>query len=288
VTIKIASLPHVHNIEVDTLFVIYTTGVRHLKDNNQKIDMGKKSNNKALEKKAEKKAEKERKNAAVANVKLANSVKDPLDILPKPFSVYNKNGLDLVLETVRAPDMDEATLSWAFEQVKTNMKPLYDEVYKSCQELDWEDKKEEMREDLAWYLLVRNQEGAPVAFSHFRYDLDYGDEVLYCYQIQVQLEYRRKGLGKFMMKVLEMLMIKADMLKIMCTIFKNDISQFEFFVGTLKFEVDETSFMDTVDEQSEFKILSRFNQIKKRKMQEEGIFQPKVKPSCCTSVSSCC
>ena len=250
--------------------------------------MGKKSNNKALEKKAEKKAEKERKNAAVANVKLANSVKDPLDILPKPFSVYNKNGLDLVLETVRAPDMDEATLSWAFEQVKTNMKPLYDEVYKSCQELDWEDKKEEMREDLAWYLLVRTTEGAPVAFSHFRYDLDYGDEVLYCYQIQVQLEYRRKGLGKFMMKVLEMLMIKADMLKIMCTIFKNDISQFEFFVGTLKFEVDETSFMDTVDEQSEFKILSRFNQIKKRKMQEEGIFQPKVKPSCCTSVSSCC
>lgn len=91
-----------------------------------------------------------------------------------------------------------------------------------------------------------------------------------------------------MMKVLEMLMIKADMLKIMCTIFKNDISQFEFFVRTLKFEVDETSFMDTVDEQSEFKILSRFNQIKKRKMQEEGIFQPKVKPSCCTSVSSCC
>jgi len=250
--------------------------------------MGKKSNTKSQEKKAEKKAEKERKNAAIANVKLANSVRDPLGVLPQPFSVYNKNGLDLTLQTLRAPDMEEETLSWAFDTVKTNMAPLYQEVYQSCQELDWEDKREEMREDLAWYLIVRTQEGAPVAFSHFRYDLDYGDEVLYCYQIQVKEEFRRKGLGRFMMKVLEMLMIKADMLKIMCTIFKKDLAETEFFIKTLKFDTDETSFLDTVDEQSEYRILSRFNQIKKRKMEEDGTFISKVKPSCCSSNSSCC
>ena len=78
--------------------------------------MGKKDNSKAKDKRAEKKAAEwlasEKKNALVANVKLANSVEDPLANLPKPFSVYNKNGLDLTLETVRAPDVDEKDLAW--------------------------------------------------------------------------------------------------------------------------------------------------------------------------------
>ena len=46
------------------------------------------------------------------------------------------------------------------------------------------------------------------------------------------------------MKVLEMLMIKADMLKLMCTIFKNDKPQIEFFKAALKFEMDETNLLD--------------------------------------------
>jgi hypothetical protein len=40
--------------------------------------------------------------------------------------------------------------------------------------------------------------------------------------LQIEKGFRRKGLGRFMMKVLELLAIKADMLKIMATIFKND------------------------------------------------------------------
>jgi len=238
-------------------------------------NMGKKDNSKAKEKKAERKAMEKKMNAGVANVKLANSVEDPLGNLPKPFSVFNKNGLDLTLETVRAPDVDEKTLVWAFDLVKTNMKPLYEEAYGNDPDMEAEfgwkekEKKVEMREDLAWYLLAKTKEGTPVAFSHFRFDMDYDDEVLYCYELQVEKAYRRKGLGKFMMKVLEMLMIKADMLKLMCTIFKKDKPEVEFFKNALKFELDETSFVDTVHEQFEYEILSRFNQIKKRKIEEE-------------------
>merc|ERR1712088_651691 len=88
---------------------------------------------------------------------------------------------------------------------------------------------------------------------------DYDDEVVYCYEIQVEKGFQRKGLGRFMMKVLEMLCLKADMLKLMVTIFKK----------ALKFEMDETSFVDTVNEQFEYEILCRFNQIKKKKMEEE-------------------
>ena len=55
-----------------------------------------------------------------------------------------------------------------------------------------------------------------------------------------------------------MLCLKADMLKLMATIFKKDLPQAEFFKKALKFEMDETSFVDTVNEQFEYEILCRY------------------------------
>ena len=52
--------------------------------------------------------------------------------------------------------------------------------------------------------------------------------------------------------------MKADMLKLMVTIFKKDLPQAEFFKKALKFEMDETSFVDTVNEQFEYEILCRY------------------------------
>merc|ERR1712106_1025775 len=119
------------------------------------------------------------------------------------------------------------------------------------------EKKKELKEDQAWYLIARTEEGTAVAFVHFRFDMDYDDEVLYCYEVQVEKAYRRKGLGRFMMKLLEMLAIK------------NDLPEVAFFRESLKFEMDETSFVDTVHEQFEYEILSRYNLIKKKKVDAE-------------------
>jgi hypothetical protein len=43
------------------------------------------------------------------------------------------------------------------------------------------DKREEMTDDKAWYLIAKDLDngGQPVAMVHFRYDLDNDDEVLY-------------------------------------------------------------------------------------------------------------
>ena len=51
--------------------------------------------------------------------------------------------------------------------------------YNNC-EWGWNDKNklEEMSHDKSWYLIARI-DSCPIGFSHFRYDLDYGDEVLY-------------------------------------------------------------------------------------------------------------
>eukprot|EP00088_Acartia_fossae_P014470 TRINITY_DN17752_c0_g1_i1.p1 TRINITY_DN17752_c0_g1~~TRINITY_DN17752_c0_g1_i1.p1 ORF type:complete len:246 (+),score=62.23 TRINITY_DN17752_c0_g1_i1:56-793(+) len=229
-----------------------------------------KQSTKNKQKKAERKAMEKKMNAGYANVKLANSQEDPLSQLPS-FNVYNKNGLNLKLETTRAPELDEKTIEWAFRLLETNMKPLYEKCYQGNDpDLCWNEsrKRDELTDDRAWYLIARNEEGTPLAFSHFRYDMDYDDEVVYCYEIQVEKSVRRKGLGRFMLKVLELLMIKADMLKIMATIFKNDKPEVAFFKDCLKFETDETSPLDDVYETFEYEIVSRFNLKKKRQMEE--------------------
>jgi len=234
--------------------------------------MGKNSNDsKSKQKRAERKAMEAKMNIGFANVKLANDQDDPLAKLPS-FNVYNKNGLDLTLETSRAPALDEKTHEWAFKLLETSMKPLYHKCYQGNDpDLNWNEprKREEMKDDRAWYLIARTQEGTPVAFSHFRFDMDYDDEVVYCYEIQVEPKYRRKGLGRFMMKVLELLMLKADMLKLMATIFSNDPPEMKFFKDCLKFETDETSPVDDVYETFQYEIVSRFNLKKKREMEAD-------------------
>lgn len=45
----------------------------------------------------------------------------------------------------------------------------------------WNDreKREEMMDSRAWYLVARDEEGNPVAFIHFRFDMEDDEEVLY-------------------------------------------------------------------------------------------------------------
>ena len=72
-----------------------------------------------------------------------------------------------------------------------------------------------------------------------------------------------------MMKVLELLMIKADLLKIMLTVFKHNEGANKFFKDVLKYEIDETCPYDTVYEQFDYEILSRVN-LREKKRREEN------------------
>merc|ERR1712241_983996 len=140
-----------------------------------------------------------------------------------------------------------------------------------------------MGEEAAWYPMAREAESnKPVAFSHFRFDMEHDDDVLYCYEIQLEESVRRKGLGKFMMKVLELLMMKNDLLKIILTVFKHNDVASKFFKEVLTFEIDETCPYDTVYEQFDYEILSRFNLKEKKKREEKENAMEKV--SCCSSV----
>lgn len=175
--------------------------------------------------------------AAQAVIDVANEVKDPLAPLTA-FKNFKRNGLDLHLECKRLTDMSTEDIDWAFNLTKHNMQLLYENST-----WGWNDKKkkDEMTEDKAWYLISRVESGKAVAFSHFRFDLEEGDEVLYCYEIQVESEARGKGLGKFLMQILEMMAHRAQMKKVMLTVFKENERAINFFCNIMKFQTDETS-----------------------------------------------
>merc|ERR1712079_837702 len=162
-------------------------------------------------------------NAGVATIKKANAQTNPLEPLPS-FQVFQKNGVNLKIEARRVTELDTETRDWILD------------------------------------LLAREADtNKPVAFSHFRFDMDYDDDVLYCYEIQLEECVRRKGLGKFMMKVLELMMMKNGLLKIMLTVLKHNEVASKFFKDVLKYEIDETCPYDSVYEQFDYEILSRFN-----------------------------
>lgn len=166
--------------------------------------MGKKSA-KGKEKKLKRKEEMAKVSAAQAVVDVANEVEDPLAPLTA-FKSFNRNGYE--------------NSSWGWSDKK---------------------KRDEMTEDKAWYLLAKCESGKAIGFSHFRFDLDEGDEVLYCYEIQLESNVRGKGLGKFLMQILEMMAHRAQMKKVMLTVFKENERAINFFGKIMKFQTDETS-----------------------------------------------
>ena len=215
--------------------------------------MGRKST-KGKERRQQRKEENARLYASQAIVDKANKQEDPL----APFSVfrsYEKNGLSVSLECKLCETLDSETITWIFDLEKRNMKTLYEQC-----EWGWNDKvkKEEMTDDRAWYLIARKPDTKPVAFSHFRFDMDYGDEVLYCYELQLEEEVRRKGLGKFMLQVLELVGFTANMKKVILTVLKHNPGAKEFFTS-LKYTLDETSPEDNMIEQYPYEILSKKN-----------------------------
>uniref|UniRef100_A0A7N4PAM7 N-alpha-acetyltransferase 40 n=1 Tax=Sarcophilus harrisii TaxID=9305 RepID=A0A7N4PAM7_SARHA len=198
--------------------------------------MGRKSS-KAKEKKQKRLEERAAMDAVCAKVEAANKLEDPLEAFPV-FKKYDRNGLNISIECKRVSGLEPATVDWAFDLTKSNMQTLYEQS-----EWGWKDreKREEMTDDRAWYLIAWEESAVPVAFSHFRFDVECGDEVLYCYEVQLESKVRRKGLGKFLIQILQLVANSTQMKKVMLTVFKHNHGAYQFFREALQFEIDDTS-----------------------------------------------
>uniref|UniRef100_A0A0A9ZD19 N-alpha-acetyltransferase 40 n=1 Tax=Lygus hesperus TaxID=30085 RepID=A0A0A9ZD19_LYGHE len=201
------------------------------------------------------KEEKKQLAVSMAAVKKANALEDPLAEFPV-FNSYTKNGFSVRLICARVKDLMPDVMQWILDLMKRNM----EQVYNQC-EWGWngEKKREEMTEDAAWYLVAFTTEGnQPVAFSHFRFDIDFGYEVLYVYELQIEPEHQRKGLGKFMAQVLELIAFKNNMRKVVLTVLKHNKAAIDFY-SSLKYVIDETCPEDNFEEQFCYLILSKPN-----------------------------
>ncbi|XP_026314879.1 N-alpha-acetyltransferase 40 [Hyposmocoma kahamanoa] len=214
--------------------------------------MGKKSAsaNKSKEKRQARKLEQRRIADGMNYVTSANKLTD-ISGLCKELLVYSNNELEVSMYIQRVTDLKKNVLEWAIDLTERNMKKLYE----TCA-WGWnrERKVEEMMDDNAWYLIAKEKTGTLLAFSHFRFDMDFGHPVLYCYEVQVEAEGRRRGLGHQVLRVLEKLAHATRMRYVRLTALTHNPAAAAFF-RACGYTLDETS--PPKEEAAHYEILSK-------------------------------
>ncbi|KAJ8914358.1 hypothetical protein NQ315_011346, partial [Exocentrus adspersus] len=200
---------------------------------------------------AKKKKGKFRRRRAITAVTQANGLEDPLAPFPY-FRKYNNSGINASLFVKRVTDLDDIVLQWAFNLIKCNLKEKYEQ---SSWGWNDEEKMTELSDKNAWYLIAKEEKGDMLGFSHFRFDLDQGIEVLYCYELQLVPTTRGKGLGKYMMQILEAIALVNNMRKVVLTVLKNNPCS--VFFKLMGYKIDESSPEDDEKECFSYEILSK-------------------------------
>lgn len=146
--------------------------------------------------------------------------KDVTKDIAKSFMKFDRNGLDLSIEFATKLSKEEA--KWAFDLVQESMEDKYDA---SGYGWDDEDKMQELTEKEARFLIAREwpsepgaTKGEAVGFVHFRFtvqgeviDKMAGEPQLYIYDIHIEDHSQRKGLGKHLLTILELIARREKM-----------------------------------------------------------------------------
>jgi GNAT superfamily N-acetyltransferase len=129
------------------------------------------------------------------------------------------------------------------------MKIFYEQSHDGYQ---IENKRNELFSNQSRYLVIRLS-NCLIAFTHFQFDMDYGNRVIYLYELQVNRNYQGQGLGKWIIEQLKILCQKTQMSKIVLTVHKNNTKAIEFYMKKCQFKIDMTN---PEDEQIDYLILS--------------------------------
>uniref|UniRef100_A0A0R3RVW3 N-alpha-acetyltransferase 40 n=1 Tax=Elaeophora elaphi TaxID=1147741 RepID=A0A0R3RVW3_9BILA len=122
--------------------------------------------------------------------------------------------------------LSDEQFEWVFQLFVTNMRTMYQISQWGYDELN---KKQELRATTSRYIIARNQNDKPVAYLHYRFDVDFDSAVLYCYEIQVESAYQVKGIGSALLSIAECLAKKMSMDKLMATVFAFNGNSLAFF-----------------------------------------------------------
>lgn len=109
-------------------------------------------------------------------IEKASKVKNPLEPFMDDFSKYSQDGSQYSLYCKWKSDMDPKALKWAFKLAERNVSPFY-----KSGPIGWQPKgkQADLNKNWARYLVAVDKDKKPVAYSMFRFDMDYGTSVLY-------------------------------------------------------------------------------------------------------------
>jgi len=187
---------------------------------------------------------------AVQKANKASAAQLAVSVPPNPNLPYR------CTVAVAATLLDEVRNS-VWKVFENNMRDLY-----ARSSFGWNptSKRRELFGPLSRFILVY-LDGAVhelVAFVMFRFEYEEGENLLYCYDLQVSKGFQRLGLGKILMQHLAAIGAEWDMAKMMLTVFKANSLAFKFY-ETFGFTIDPSS-PSAVDEETDdvdYEILSK-------------------------------
>ena len=103
----------------------------------------------------------------------------------------------------------------------------------------WSDKnmKKEISDSRMRFLVATDDKtGKDLAFASFRFDLDFNEPVLYCYELQADSKLESKDIKKFLMHILHLIAIKFAMHKVLITVTKNNECMMKYFIEQLNYK----------------------------------------------------
>ncbi|KAJ4714611.1 N-alpha-acetyltransferase 40 [Melia azedarach] len=202
----------------------------------------------------------EKKKAIDELIKAASAQRDHLTSFHS-FRHYERNGLSVVLESGCGDKLSSAEKQYVQSLLKANMEGPYGSEWPAEEKV----KRREMVAPEARYIFVREVEapnaspnevskvfdggriscaenkGSIVGFVHFRFTVQEDVPVLYVYELQLEPRVQRKGLGKFLMQLIELIAHKNRMGAVMLTVQKVNLSALNFYTSKLRYIVSSIS-----------------------------------------------
>ncbi|KNA25012.1 hypothetical protein SOVF_010480 isoform A [Spinacia oleracea] len=195
----------------------------------------------------------EKKKVVDGLIRAASSLKNPL----APFSEflnYNLQGLCLSLEGGHGAKLSRSLKQYVLNLVKQNMQQHYGDEWPKEEKVKCRD----MVAPEARYIFVyevptlvsstekrlmptNEHKNDVVGFVHYRFITEEELPVLYVYELQLEPRIQGKGLGKFLMQLLELIARKNCMAAIVLTVQKANLSAMFFYTSKLGYCISSMS-----------------------------------------------
>ena len=169
--------------------------------------------------------------AARKRIKKANLIQSPLDNISIDFSDPK-----YTISSIKMSNRPHHIQEWVFEMIKASVSHFYDD---SCPWFDHEKRAEILHPDM-WNILASTGD-CNLGFLNFRFDMDEGYDVVYVYEVQVDPQAQRMGIGTLLVRIVEKIAFENKITKVVLTSHrKNTVSQ-KFFREKLGYSDDESS-----------------------------------------------